>query len=249
MDTHVLISAACLGGASLIGSVLGVLLKKLPHKWNDIFLGYCAGMMLAASVIGLILPAVGLVDRSGMWQVAVGILAGTFILSGLDFVTPHLHHLTGLDAEEHHNNATVNRVLLFVLAIAIHKFPEGMATGIVFNGASEHNAWAVTIGIALQNIPEAMVVVSPLILVGVSVGRTLALSVSIAALEVVGVFSGYLLGGISQTFLPFMLALAGGAMLYVVSDEMIPETHSHGFEKQSTYALVLGFITLLFMEG
>ena len=139
--------------------------------------------------------------------------------------------------------------MLFVMAIALHKLPEGIAAGVGFNATDTSDAWAVTFGIALQNIPEGMVIISPLLLSGVSKTRTLIISLAIALLEVIGVWVGYAAGGISQKLLPAMLAFAGGAMLYVVSDEMIPETHAHGYQKQATYALLIGFMTLMFIEG
>lgn len=130
------------------------------------------------------------------------------------------------------------------MAIALHKFPEGMAAGVSVH-SDAGAAWTVSFGIALQNVPEGMVVIAPLLLAGVSRTRTLLLSVAIALLEVAGVAAGYALGGLSGTLLPVMLGFAGGAMLYVTSDEMIPETHAHGFQKEATYALLLGFMTLL----
>ena len=242
------ISAIGLCGATLIGAVLGFGIKELPHKWNDTVLGYCAGIMLSASTLGLIVPAFDQAGNSGWWMVVIGVMAGALFLNVLDLVTPHLHHITGLDEEEHRNNASLNRVLLFVLAIALHKFPEGMAAGVGFNAADSSSAWAVSFGIALQNVPEGMVVIAPLLIAGVSKLRTFLISLAIALLEVVGVWVGYGMGSISSLMLPVMLALAGGAMLYVVSDEMIPETHSHGYQKVATYALVLGFVTLVFLD-
>ena len=167
----------------------------------------------------------------------------------LNFTTLHLHHITGLDPEQHATNASLNRVLLFVLAIALHKLPEGIAAGISFNSEEVSNAWAVTAGLSLQNVPEGMVVISPLLLLGFSRWRTLLISLVIGGLEIVGVWIGYAAGAISQLLLPAMLAFAGGAMLYVVSDEMIPETHAHGYQKSATYALLLGFLSLVFMEN
>lgn len=231
--------------ASLIGAAFGFVFRELPHKWNDTILGYCAGIMLAASTIGLIVPAFEMGTQ--WWWVAVGVMMGAFVLNLLDLVTPHLHHLTGLDPEEHTNNSTLSRVLLFVMAIALHKLPEGMAVGVSLSPSTTD--WSVAIGIALQNVPEGMVVIAPLIVAGVSKWRTLFISLAIGLLEVVGVWMGYVLGTASATMLPIMLGFAGGAMLYVTSDEMIPETHAHGYQKQATYALLVGFMTLLLMEN
>ncbi len=208
-------------------------------------MGFCAGIMLAASVVGLILPATEMAGSAGWWQVAIGVLGGALFLNLLDNITPHLHKLTGLDAETHANNAHINKVLLFVLAIAIHKLPEGIAAGVGFNNSTNDAAWSVTFGLALQNIPEGMVVISPLLLAGVSRWRTFFISLAIGLLEIVGVWIGYGLGAISLVLLPVMLAFAGGAMLYVISDEMIPETHAHGNERGATYALLVGFCLML----
>lgn len=249
MIENVIYSALGLCGATVIGSMIGFAFKELPHKWNDTVLGYCAGIMMAASVLGLLLPAADMAgDGWGIAWVVVGGMIGALFLNVLDFVTPHLHHITGLEQEQHTNNATLNHVLLFVMAIAIHKLPEGMAAGVGFNGENVGNAWTVTAGIALQNVPEGMVVISPLLVAGVSRMRTFFISLAIGLLEIVGVLIGFFAGGISQVLLPVMLAFAGGAMLYVVSDEMIPETHIHGYQKQATYALMLGFFTLLVLE-
>lgn len=242
------ISAAGLGCATLIGTGIGFAIRELPHKWNDTILGFCAGVMLAAAIVGLILPAVEAGGPGRWWVISLATAGGVIFLNLLDYLTPHLHALTGLDPEEHANNATLNKIMLFVMAIAIHKLPEGMATGVGFNSPDTSDAWAVTIGIALQNIPEGMVIIAPLLLAGVSKLRTLLISVLIAAIEVSGVWIGYSLGGLSQQCLPVMLAFAGGAMLYVVSDEMIPETHAHGHQKPATYALLIGFMLLVFME-
>ncbi len=246
----VLISAIGLGLASLLGSAIGMFVKNISHKLNDVFLGFCAGMMLAASIVCLIMPAIDMVSPVQWWQIALGVVCGVALIGALDYVTPHLHRLTGLEIEQHsHNRHSVNRVLLFVLAIALHKLPEGMATGIVFEGTDLQNAMAVSLTIALQNIPEGMVVVTPLIMIGLGYARTSLVALSVAAIEVVGVYLGYMLGGITELLLPFLLAMAGGAMLYVISDEMIPETHSHGYEKYATYALIGGVMAMLLIES
>ena len=243
--TQVWICAAGLCGATIVGSLIGFMIKELPHKWNDTVLGYCAGVMLAASTIGLIVPAFEMTGH--WWLVAIGVMVGALFLNLLDLVTPHLHHITGLDEAEHHHNASLNHVLLCVMAIALHKLPEGMAAGVSMSEGTD-GSWAVTLGIALQNVPEGMVVIAPLLVAGVSHARTFLISTVIGLLEVIGVWFGFAMGPASQLMLPFMLGFAGGAMLYVTSDEMIPETHAHGYQKQATYALLLGFMTLVLVE-
>ncbi len=243
---NVWISAIGLCGATIIGSILGFTIKGLSHKWNDTILGYCAGVMLAASTLGLIVPAFQS-DSTPWWLVVAGVMVGALFLNLLDLVTPHLHHITGLDAEQHRNNSTLNHILLFVMAIALHKLPEGIAAGVSMSDGAEAS-WAVSFGIALQNVPEGMVVITPLLLAGVKPLRTFIISIAIGLLEVIGVWIGFGMGSVSQLMLPVMLGFAGGAMLYVTSDEMIPETHAHGYQKQATYALLLGFMTLLLLE-
>lgn len=249
MIRELLLCSAGLGLSSLSGSAIGLLIRHIPHRLNDVFLGFCAGMMLTASIVCLILPAVDMCPVSGWWQIIAGVAAGVALIGVLDRVTPHLHHLSGIREEESHvNNASFNRTLLFVMAIALHKLPEGLATGVSFNG-DQGNALAITLTIALQNIPEGMVVVTPLLMAGVRFVSTTLIAVAVALLEVVGVFAGYYIGDISSVLLPFMLSIAGGAMLYVISDEMIPETHSHGFQRPATYALVGGVLAMLFIEA
>lgn len=243
------ISAAGLAGSTLIGAVLGFWIKKIPHKWHDTMMGYCAGVMLAAAVLGLIVPAMEGAGQEQWWLVLAGVLGGALFLNVLDLFTPHLHTITGLDPEEHRINERLNKVMLFVLAIALHKLPEGIAAGVGFNAEDVSNAWSVTVGLSIQNVPEAMVIIAPLLLSGVSRWRTIGIALMVGLLEMLGIWLGYALGGISQVMLPVMLAFAGGCMLYVVSDEMIPETHSHGHHKAATYALLLGFMTLLFIEN
>lgn len=246
---QVWISALGLCGATLVGSLAGFFIKELPHKWNDSILGFCAGVMLAASTIGLIVPALEQASGLWWWIIAGSTLAGALFLNLLDYLTPHLHHITGLEPEAHVNNSHINHILLFVMAIALHKLPEGIAAGVSMSDMTADNPWAVTFGISLQNIPEGMVIIAPLLLAGVTRLRTLLISLGIGLIEVVGVWLGFALGSLSAAMLPLMLGFTGGAMLYVTSDEMIPETHTHGYEKEATYALIVGFITLLGIEG
>ena len=178
--TQIWISAAGLALATVLGSLLGFTIKTLPHKWNDAVLGYCAGIMLAASTIGLIVPAAESAGIGAWWLILIGVVLGMLFLNLLDLITPHLHKITGLDVEEHKNNASLNHVLLFVMAIALHKLPEGIAAGVGFNATETADAWAVTLGIALQNIPEGMVVIAPLLIAGVSKLRTFVISLAIA---------------------------------------------------------------------
>lgn len=238
------ISAAGLCGSTLLGSAIGFFIKGMSHKWQDSVMGYCAGVMLAASILGLLVPAMEYASGGRWWMVAVGVCCGVLFLNLMDVVTPHLHTITGVDPERHSHNQGIDKTLLIILAIALHKLPEGMAAGVGFNMEDTTDAWSVVLGVSIQNIPEAMIVIAPLLMAGVSRLRTAIAAIVISLLEFVGIWLGYALGAISEAVLPMMLAFAGGLMLYVVSDEMIPETHSHGYHKHATYALMLGFLTV-----
>ena len=134
------------------------------------------------------------------------------------------------------------------MAIAIHNFPEGIAAGVGFGSDDIGNALSVALGIVLQNIPEGMIMVAPMLSVGISKRRTFLIAIFTGMVEVVGTLFGYVAVSVATIILPFALAFAGGTMLYVISDEMIPETHSHGYERQATYALIFGFMTMILMD-
>ena len=240
------LTALGVGGATIIGVLIGFLFHKVPHKFNDAILGFAAGIMLAAAVLGLIVPSL---EEGNIWITVIGILTGAIFLNFADKVTPHLHHITGVDQETHaESQNNLNKVMLFVMAIAIHNLPEGIAAGVGFGSEILGNAVTVALGIALQNIPEGMVIVSPLIMAGVKKKRVLAIASFTGLIEVIGTMIGFFAVSIATAILPFALAFAGGTMIYVVSDEMIPETHSHGYERMATYSLILGFITMLHMD-
>ena len=135
--------------------------------------------------------------------------------------------------------------VLFVIAIAIHNLPEGIAAGVSFGTGDVTQAITVAGGIALQNIPEGMVIIAPMVASGMSRGRTFVIAMMTGIVEVIGTFIGYFAVSVSNAILPFALAFAGGTMLYVISDEMIPETHAHGAERAATYALLAGFSVML----
>ena len=169
-----LITALGVGGSTIIGVLIGFLFQKVPHKFNDAILGFAAGIMLAAAVIGLIIPSL---ESGNIWITAIGIIAGAIFLNFADKMTPHLHHITGMDQEAHSDKQnSINKVMLFVMAIAIHNLPEGIAAGVGFGSENVSNAITVAVGIALQNIPEGMVLVSPLILACVPYMRVLLIA-------------------------------------------------------------------------
>ena len=244
-----LITALGVGGATVLGAALGFCFKRIPHRYNDALLSFAAGVMLAAAIMGLILPAVELGGRHGVWMAALGVFVGALFLTFADRLIPHLHSLAGTEREAHGRNRELDRILLFILAIAIHNFPEGVAAGVASGQEDIGNAVSVGVGIMLQNIPEGMIVISPLLLAGVSRGRAFLIASFTGVIEVFGTFLGYFAVSIVSTILPFALAFAGGTMLYVIGDEMIPETHSHGYERLATYSLLAGFVLMLVLDA
>ena len=240
----VLITALGVGGATIFGSLLGFAFKGISHKFSDLVLSFAAGVMLAAAVLGLILPSVEYGGKWGLITTVAGIFAGALCLNLVDKVVPHLHRLMGEDIEAHHN-ANLSKVLLFVTAIAIHNLPEGIAAGVSFGSGDVSQAVLIAGGIALQNIPEGMVIIGPMLAAGVKPGKTFVCAALTGLVEVAGTLMGYLAVHLASAILPFALAFAGGTMLYVISDEMIPETHAHGGERGATYALLVGFCLML----
>lgn len=240
----VILTALGVGGATVIGAAIGFLLKGISHKFSDVVLAFSAGVMLAASVFGLVIPSVEHGGRYGVIVTVCGIFAGAVVLGGADRIVPHLHKLSGGE-ETSEKNAKLDKVFLFVLAIAIHNFPEGIAAGVGFGSGNNAEALLIAGGIALQNIPEGMVVIAPMLSAGVPPKRTFLYASLTGLVEVIGTIAGYFAVRVSAFILPFALAFAGGTMLYVVGSEMIPETHAHGCERGATYALLVGFCLIL----
>ena len=243
----VLLTALGVGGATVIGAVIGFVFKKNSQKFSDIILSFAAGIMLAAAVLGLVLPSLEYGGKAPLLITLSGIFAGALGLNLVDKLVPHLHRLVGSDVEAH-NNKNLSRILLFVTAIAIHNLPEGIAAGVGFGSDNPSGALLIAGGIALQNIPEGMVIIAPMLSAGVTPKRTFICAMFTGLVEVVGTLIGYFAVSISTVILPFALSFAGGTMLYVISDEMIPETHSHGNERGATYALLVGFCIMLIFD-
>ena len=242
----VLLTALGVGGATVIGALIGFIFRKISHTFSDIVLSFAAGVMLSAAVVGLILPSVEKGGKFGIIVTVLGIFAGAVCLNFIDRLVPHLHKLAGADTEEH-ANSNLSKVLLFVSAIAIHNLPEGIVAGVGFGSGDPSQAMMIAGGIALQNIPEGMVIIGPMLAAGVKPKRTFLLAMMTGVVEVIGTFIGYF-AGMASAILPFALAFAGGTMLYVISDEMIPETHAHGHERGATYALLVGFCVMLITD-
>lgn len=243
----VFLTALGVGGATIIGAIIGFVFKSVTHKFSDIVLSFAAGVMLSAAVFGLILPSVEYGGKWGLLITVVGIFVGAVCLNLIDKLVPHMHKLMGVDQEKH-NNSNLNKILLFVLAIGIHNLPEGIAAGVGFGSGNTTQALIIAGGIALQNIPEGMVIIGPMLGAGVSKKKTFLIAMLTGLVEVVGTLIGYFAVRIASVILPFALAFAGGTMLYVISDEMIPETHAHGAQRGATYALLFGFCLMLVMD-
>ena len=245
----VLLTALGVGGATVIGALIGFLFRKISHSFSDIIMGFAAGVMLSAAVIGLILPSLEHGSKPAALIVTViGIFCGALCLDIINKFVPHLHGPLGKDHQEPHINQQLHKVLLFVMAIGIHNLPEGIAAGVSFGTENVTDALLVSGGIALQNIPEGMDIIAPMLAVGVKPLRTFLIASFTGLIEVAGTLIGFFAVSVSTFILPFALAFAGGTMIYVVSEEMIPETHAHGSQRGATYALLAGFCVMIGMD-
>ena len=245
----VALTALGVGSATVMGALIGFFIKGLSHKFSDYILSFAAGVMLCAAVCGLVLPSLEYEGgRNAVLITVLGIFCGAFVLNLADKLVPHNHRMSGDDIESHgERNEKLGKVLLFVMAIAIHNLPEGIAAGVGFGTGNTAQAITIALGIALQNIPEGMVIIAPMLAVGIGKGKTFLIAALTGVVEVIGTFIGFFAVSISTAVLPFALAFAGGTMLYVISDEMIPETH-HNEGRGITYALLFGFCLMLVMD-
>lgn len=241
----VILTALCVGGATAFGAFIGFLAGGISKSVGDGIMAFAAGVMLAASVIGLIIPAYESVRGVWMAVPTLGILLGAFCIDLMDKAVPGMQRLLGCRSEDDGTRG----VVLFVLAIAVHNLPEGIAAGVGFGTENVADAILIAAGIALQNIPEGMVLVSPMMSVGMKPRRAFICAALTGVLEIAGTFIGYFAVSISERLLPLLLSLAGGAMLYVISDEMIPELHSGGEKRRATYTLLGGFTLMMVING
>ena len=247
--TLVLLTALGVGGATVIGAVIGFLFRKISHSFSDIIMGFAAGIMLSAAVIGLVLPSLEHGSKpTALIVTVIGIFCGALCLDLINKFVPHLHGPIGKDHQGAESNQQLHKVLLFVMAIGIHNLPEGIAAGVSFGTENVTDAILVSGGIALQNIPEGMVIIAPMLAAGVKPLRTFLIASFTGLIEVIGTFIGFFAVSVSAFILPFALAFAGGTMIYVVSQEMIPETHAHGSQRGATYALLAGFCIMIGMD-
>lgn len=238
----VFLTALAVGGATMLGALGGYCFRGAADRaGGQTVMAFAAGMMLSAAVAGLILPSLA---GGGPWAfpvTAAGILSGAAFLLLLERLAARMQRLSGLEGGA---SPRTRRVLLFVAAMAIHNFPEGLAAGVGFGTEDVPRALAIAGGIALQNLPEGMVLIAPMLQAGIPPRRTLALAVSTGAVEIVGTLLGYGTVSLSAAALPFLLAFAGGAMLYLICDDMIPACRG----SKSLCALLTGFCFMLAMD-
>jgi ZIP family zinc transporter len=247
---------ALLGGsagfvATAIGAFLAIGLRDISTRTQDSMLGFAAGMMLAASAFSLILPGLEAGRElfgngpAAALTVVVGLGLGVLLMLGLDYFTPHEHESTGPCGP---NYERLNRVWLFVLAIALHNIPEGMAIGVSFANGDLSVGLPLTMAISIQDIPEGLAVALALRTTGLSALGSVLVAAASGLMEPIGALVGI---GMSSGFAiayPISLGLAAGAMIFVVSHEVIPETHRNGHQTPATLGLMVGFAVMMFLD-
>jgi len=229
-----------------------VLLGKSPSRAiRDMSLGFAAGVMLSASFFSLIIPSLDAATEQfgdGALPAAIaviGILLGMAAVAVLNETLPHEHFNTGREGPE---SASLRRVWLFIIAITIHNFPEGLAVGVGFGAHGLSGGMPLAIGIGLQNMPEGLAVAIALLGEGYSRWRSFGIAALTGLVEPVGGLLGAAIISVSEPFLPWGLAFAAGAMLYVISHEIIPETHRSGHQNKATLGFAVGLVLMLFLD-
>ena len=236
-------TASLLAGlATGIGALPVLFIKKISDRTLDIMLGFAAGVMLAASSFSLLVPAI---DLGGVWITSVGLALGAATIHIIDRFAPHEHFISGAEGP----SSKLSRLWLFIIAVTIHNFPEGMAVGVSFGGGDVQRGLTIALAIGLQNIPEGLAVAFPLVREKYSRIKALWYATLTGLVEPIGGLLGAALVSIARPILPWGLAFAAGAMIFVVSDELIPESHGKGFEREATFGLVVGFIVMMLLDN
>jgi len=230
------------GLATGLGGLPVLFVKSISDKLMDVMLGFAAGIMLAASFFSLLTPAILL---GGISPTISGFIVGVVALHLIDRYVPHAHIIFGLEGPP----SKLTWVSLLILAMVIHNFPEGLAVGVSFGGGKISTGITVAVAIALQNIPEGSAVAFPLISAGFKRLKAFTYATLTGLIEPVGGLIGVSIVTLAQPILPFCLALAAGAMIFVVADEMIPESHRKGHERPATFGLVFGFIVMMLLDN
>ena len=237
--------------ATAVGALPALLLRQLPQKFEDSMLGFAAGMMLAASTFSLIIPGIDAGKEIfnsqfvGVMVVVAGLALGVMLMLGLDQFTPHEHEKTGPCGPGYE---ICERVWLFVFAIALHNLPEGMAMGVGFSNGDVSVGLPLTTAIAIQDIPEGLAVALSLRAAGAKASSAVLIAAASGLLEPLGAIIGVTLTGGSIWSYPLGLGLAGGAMIFVVSHEVIPETHRNGHQTLATIGLMIGFALMMVLD-
>lgn len=243
------IGSVLAGLCTALGALPALLVSEVPTRVFNIMLGAAAGIMLAATAFSLIVPGLefgnGLWPGKGMYVIAFGMMIGALFLDIADRRMPHVHFLPGYQAEI----VSVRKIWLFVLAITIHNFPEGLAVGVSFGAGNLGDGIALAIAIGLQNIPEGMAVTFPLIGLGYSRPRAVWIGTLTGLVEPIGGLLGITAVSLFTPILPVAMGFAAGAMLFVISEEIIPETQSKGKARHATYAVMLGFVVMMIMDN
>ena len=231
-----------------IGALPIFFTKSVSQRLLDVLLGAAAGVMLAATCFSLLLPSIeaGGGDLRAVLITSAGLLAGGIFLDFIDKHSPHMHLLD--KRVEGEGTESLKKIWLFIIAITIHNFPEGMATGVAFGTDNLANGITIAMGIGLQNMPEGLAVALALVREKYSVKYAFMVALLTGLVEPIGAFLGYGLVSVFEPLLGFILAFAGGAMLFVISDEIIPETHSNGYEREATYGIMIGFVIMMILD-
>ena len=234
---------------TMLGSAFVFFMKKeIPDRLQKALLGFASGVMVAASVWSLLIPSIDMASESVV-PAAVGFMVGILFLLLIDELTPHLH-LGSQKAEG--PRSKLSRTAMLALAVTIHNLPEGMAVGVVFaseaQGLTLTAALAVAIGIAIQNIPEGAIISMPMHAAGNSRWRSFLIGSLSGVVEPLGSVAIILLASVLGTALPYLLAFAAGAMMYVVVEELIPETAQGRHSNLSTIGFALGFVLMMAMD-
>ena len=239
------------GIATALGAVPVLIGKTLSQRASDTLLGFAAGVMLSASYFSLILPGIDIATEQYGSTLIASLIAGLGIALGAAFVAwlnsslPHEHFITG---QEGADTAAMGRIWLFVIAITIHNFPEGLAVGVGFGSGGMGGGLPLAIGIGLQNAPEGLAVAVSLLGEGYPKLRAWGIAALTGMVEPIGGLLGAGIITLSEPLLPWGLAFAAGAMLYVISHEIIPETHRSGQQNRATLGLAVGLVLMLFLD-
>ena len=248
---YALIGGAAGFAATALGALPALVLRHVPQKIEDAMLGMAAGMMLAATAFSLLLPGIEAGEKiignktAGAGLVVLGMALGVLLMLGMDEFMPHEHENAGVFGAGHERTS---RLWLFVFAIALHNLPEGMAIGVGFSQADLKVGMPLTAAIALQDLPEGLAVAIALRSAGFTAWRAVLAAAATGLLEPLGALLGVGLSSGFATAYPIGLGLAGGAMLFVVSHEVIPETHRNGHQTPATIGLMLGFALMMVLD-